>query len=71
MENSISAWHRSRRSATSAARTRANVSPAAAGVLADRDAPSVVRERAFAVLCVALAAAGSFEPTGEVARTAA
>ena len=50
---------------------RANVSPAASGVLADRDAPSVVRERAFAVLCVALAAAGSFEPTGEVARTAA
>jgi hypothetical protein len=46
------------------------VSPAAVEVLLDRSAPDVVRERAFAVVARGLVAAGSYEPTGELARVA-
>ncbi len=46
---------------------RAQVARAAAEVLADRAAPAVVRERAFAVVSRFLTLAGTFEPTGDVA----
>jgi hypothetical protein len=45
------------------------VAPASAGVLADRDAPTVVRQRAFAVVAAALAALSG--PTPGFARRAA
>jgi len=58
--------------AAAAARARrSNVAHVAAGVLADRSAPEVVRERAFALVCLALSAIRSFEPTGPVALTVA
>jgi chorismate mutase len=46
---------------------RAHVARAAAEVLADRTAPTVVRERAFAVVSRFLTLAGTFEATGDVA----
>jgi hypothetical protein len=45
------------------------VAPASAAVLADRDAPSVVRQRAFAVVAAALTAVSG--PRPRLARQAA
>ena len=57
--------------ATLAARARrARTADVAAGVLVDRTAPTVVRERAFALVCRALSRL-VLAPTGPVARSAA
>ncbi len=49
---------------------RSLVSPVAVEILLDRSAPEVVRLRAFSVVARGLATAGTFEPTGELARVA-
>lgn len=46
------------------------VNPVAVEVLLDRSAPEVVRERAFSIVARGLVAAGTYEPTGELARVA-
>lgn len=57
--------------ASLAARARRHlVRPVAVEVLLDRTAPTVVRERAFALVAMALSAVGTFEPTGSLARVA-
>lgn len=57
--------------ASVAARARRHmVRPVAVDVLLDCTAPSVVRERAFALVAMALTAVGTFEPTGSLARVA-
>lgn len=63
--------HEAEVAAAAARARRSNVAPVAAGVLADRTAPRVVRERAYARVCLALSAVRPFEPTGPVALTAA
>ena len=57
--------------AVAARARRTRVAPAATDVMVDRSAAGVLRERAYGVVCVALAAAVTFEPTGPVALTAA
>ena len=57
--------------AVAARARRSRIAPAATEVMVDRNASGVLRERAYAVVCVALAAAAPFEPTGPVALTAA
>jgi len=65
------AGHEAEVAAVVARARRGRAALTATDVLADRSAATVVRERAFAVVCVALGALRSFEPTGPVALTAA